>query len=88
MERYNYLDLIFAFDNQEVNKTYIMDDLMDLLLINAFEEENYIRAPENSYYQLSWRGKFALKEYTFFLFAVDLDRPCMVAIVYGGGGWK
>ena len=75
MERYNYLDLIFAFDNQETNKTYIMEDVMDLLLINAFEEENDFRAPDISYYQLSWRGKIALKEYTFFLFAVDLDRP-------------
>jgi hypothetical protein len=72
---FNYLDIIFAYDNQREDKLWIITDIIDLLLIHEFEKGNDHRAPEPIYYQLSWRGKLALKEFSFFLYVIDNVTP-------------
>ena len=56
-------------------KAYIVEDVVDLMLIDAYEEESGTVVPDEDFYKLSWMGKIALNELSNFLFAITPREP-------------
>ena len=56
-------------------KAYIVEDVVDLMLIDAYEEESGTVVPDEDFYKLSWMGKIALNELSYFLFAINHREP-------------